>query len=423
MSLAAGDLVGTIAHANRARALVDEGDHLRQGAVSALLGLAHWTLGDLPTARARYAEAVACLVAAGYLPDVLGCSLTLGDIQIALGRLGDAERTYETGLLLAREQVGLRGTADMHVGLSEVLLERGDLDGARRELDASRDLGEHLGLPQHRYRWRVARARLLLAHGDPAGALDLLDEAQRVYDTDFSPAVRPIAALRARVLLAQGDLAATERWAADRGLGADDELRYVREFEHITLARVLLARGAAERSLGPAVELLDRLLAAADAGQREGSAIELLVLLALAHEASGDRRAATAALEQALVRAAPEGAVRVFVDAGPAVTSLLRTTSLTGPAREHADRVLAATAPGSAPASAPVRSGAGLVDPLSSRELDVLRLLRSDLSGPDIARELIVSLNTVRTHTKNIYAKLGVTNRRAAVRRAAELGL
>jgi LuxR family maltose regulon positive regulatory protein len=163
---------------------------------------------------------------------------------------------------------------------------------------------------------------------------------------------------------------------------------------------------------------LDRLFAAAEQGQRTGSAIEILVLVALARQRNGDHAAATRKLEQALVRAAPEGYVRIFLDQGPMVTSLIRSASLHGAARDHAQRVLG-TGSREPPASAP----SGLVDDLSSRERDVLRFLRSDLSGPDIARELVVSVNTVRTHTKSIYAKLGASNRREAVRRADELGL
>ena len=129
--------------------------------------------------------------------------------------------------------------------------------------------------------------------------------------------------------------------------------------------------------------------------------------------------AAFASLEQALTMAEPERYVRVFLDEGPPMAALLRAAAQQGVARDHVRRLVAG---GSATEqSPPVQRG--LVEPLSSRELDVLRLLRTDLSGPDIARELMVSLNTMRTHTKNIYAKLGVNNRRAAVRRARELDL
>jgi LuxR family maltose regulon positive regulatory protein len=143
------------------------------------------------------------------------------------------------------------------------------------------------------------------------------------------------------------------------------------------------------------------------------------VLQALLGQARGDVPAALAPLRRALSLAEPEGLVRVFADEGRPLGTLLRAVADRGPARAHVHRVLHAL---DGPAvTRPVQPG--LVDPLSSRELDVLRLLASDLDGPGIARELFVSLNTVRTHTKAVYAKLGVNSRRAAVRRAEELGL
>lgn len=219
--------------------------------------------------------------------------------------------------------------------------------------------------------------------------------------------------------LDQGDVDAAVEWAADRSVSAEDDLDYVHEYEHITLARTLVARGAAARlHLERAMGLLDRLRTKADEGQRTGSVVEVLVLLSRGHHVRGDAPAERAALEEALVRAAPEGLVRVFLDERAALRAGLEAGALQGAAADHARRVLATV-----PSDAPGPRRAGLVDELSSRELDVLRLLRSELSGPDIARELLVSLNTFRTHTKNIYAKLGVNNRREAIRRAAELRL
>ena len=419
LALLRGDVTNTIAHATRIFELAEATDHLQIGAASALSGLAYWRQGDLETARMHYANAVESFITADFIPDVLGCSLALADIQMAQGQLHDARKTFERGLELAHGQPALRGTADMHVGLSEVYLERNDLEAAARQLRLAREHGDRAGLPQNAYRWRVATTRLQHAEGDTSGALELLDEAERVYDTDFSPPVRPIPALRARMWLQQGNVDAAAAWVADRGLTPGDELDYLHEYEHITLARTLLAQHAGDRDrLAGVITLLDRLYAAADAGRRTGSAVELLVLLSTAHHESGDAGAARAALEAALARARPEGYVRVFIDDGPSIITTLQTSAWHGPAAEHARRVLATIAAG---APAPPRPG--LVEDLSSRELDVLRLLRSDLSGPDIARELLVSLNTLRTHTKNIYAKLGVNNRREAIRRAAELGL
>jgi LuxR family maltose regulon positive regulatory protein len=310
----------------------------------------------------------------------------------------------------------------MYVGMSELHRERDDLQTATRELLQSQELGEPTGMPQNRHRWRVAMARIREAEGDLDGALHLLDEAERLYVGDLFPDVRPIPALRARLHVTQGAVDQALGWAREQGLAVQDELTYLREFEHITLARVLLAQYAAERtelSLVGAIGLLERLLRAAEEGERTGSVIEILTLQALAYQTRGDSSAALAALRRALTLAEPEGYVRVFLDNGPPMAALLGAVAKQRAASSHVRRLLAAVS-GTEPSTAVDQ---GLIEPLSARELDVLRLLGTDLDGPDIARELVVSLNTIRTHTKNIYTKLGVNNRRAAVRRADELGL
>ncbi len=423
-ALARGDGPGTVRYARRALELSPADDHLGRASAAALMGLASWASGDLEAGHSGYAECMAGLRRAGHIADTFGCAIALADIRRVQGRLGEAMRTYEQALQRAPQQGGsvLRGTADMCVGMSEIHRERDDLPAATQELLRSQELGEHTGLPQNRYRWRVAMARIREADGDLGGALDLLNEAERLYVGDFFPNVRPVPALRARVRVAQGELGEALGWARERGLSVADDLSYLCEFEHITLARVLLAGYTAERAERPvqeATRLLERLLRAAEEGQRTGSVIEILVLQALARQAQDDIPAALASLRRAMTLAEPEGYVRIFADEGPPMASLLRAAAKQGIARNYVRRLLAAvnkTEDGT-PASQ------GLIEPLSERELDVLRLLGTDLDGPDIARELIVSLNTVRTHTKNIYAKLGVNNRRAAVRRARELDL
>ncbi len=423
-ALILGDAAGTVAHARRALDLVGEDEHLARGGAAGLLALASWTSGDLEEASRWYAAAMASLEKAGHLSDVIGCALALADIRLAQGRLGEALRVFERGLALATGQGGhvLRGAADMHVGISTILRERDDLEGARRHLSEAGALGEENGLPQNRYRSRVALAAIRQAQGDLDGALELLTEAERLYVGDFSPDVRPVAALKARVWIAQGRLAEASEWARERGLSAADELSYVHELEHATLARLLLAEGAHDRSARAtreATELLERLLAAAEEGGRNGSVIEILVLLTLARRAHDDVPGALASLHRALAMAEPEGYVRVVVDEGPPMAALLKLAAKQRNASRYVRRLLAAVAP----AEGRTLVEQPLIEPLSERELEVLRLLGSELDGPDIARELVVSLSTVRTHTRNIYAKLGVNSRRAAVRRAAELGL
>jgi LuxR family maltose regulon positive regulatory protein len=433
LALARGDVPATVSYARRALDLAPEDDHLTRGGAAGFLGLASWASGDLEAAHRTYADGMASLQKAGNISDAINGSIALANIRIAQGRLREAMGTYERGLRLATEQgdPAMRGTADMYVGMSELKREWGDLDAARQHLLRSKELGEHTGFPQNRYRWRVAMARIREAQGDLDGALDLLEEAERLYMSDFSPDVRPIPALKARLWVAQGRLDEALDWARERSLSAHDDPTYPREFEHVTLARVLLARYESDREERPireALGLLERLLQAAEEGERTGSVIEILMMQALAHQIQGGIPAALVPLEWALTLAEPEGYVRTFVDEGPPMEQLLLEAAARGIMPDYTRKLLAAFGaepPGRAgesplPTSPALRP---LVEPLSERELEVLRLFGTELSGPEIARELVVALSTVRTHTKSIYRKLGVNNRRAAVRRAAELGL
>ena len=420
LALVRGDVPGTVRHAQRTLDLALTEDHGVRAGAAGFLGLAFWTSGDLEAAHPAWAQCAAGLRRSGQIADIFGCAIAMADIRLVQGRLGEAMRTYDQALQRASVQDGpvLRGTADMYVGMSEVHRERGDLQAATQQLLRSQELGEYNGLPQNPYRWRVAMARIRQAEGDLGGALDLLDEAERLYVGDFFPNVRPVPALKARVWIAQGRLGEALGWAHEQGLSADDDLSYLREFEHITLARMLLARSRGE-PVHQVTRLLERLLLAAEEGGRTGHVIEILVLQALALQAPGPIPAALTCLERALTLAEPEGYVRVFVDEGPPIGSLLRAAEKQGTTRDYVRRLLAAVS--QTRQDSPGRQA--LIDPLSERELDVLRLPGTELDGPAIARELMVSLNTVRTHTKNIYTKLAVTNRRAAVRRAAELDL
>lgn len=426
LALALGDAAATVEHARRALDLLDEDDHYRRGAAAALQGLALWGSGDLQGAYDGYAESVSSFRRSGHIADVLGCTVTLADIRLTQGRLSDGLASYEQALRLAHDQTQpvRRGIPDMHVGISTILCERGDLDAAAEHLRLASQLGDSAGLPKYRYRWRSAKAQLVQARGDLGGAVQLLDEADRFFVADMSPNVRPIPAVRARVWLAQGRVREAVGWANEHGLSVDDELSYLREFEHVTLARVLLARHRlerAERSLPEALNLLGRLLEAAESGGRTGTVLEILVLQAVGHQLGGNIPAALAALGRALELAEPEGYLRVFVDEGAPMAVLLEAAADRGISPGGVRRLRAALGENDSRGHRR-EPGQILLEPLSEREREVLRLLETELSGPEIARQLVVSLNTVRTHTKSIYTKLGVNNRRAAVVRARDLG-
>jgi LuxR family transcriptional regulator, maltose regulon positive regulatory protein len=427
-----GDVPAAMKYAQQVLDLVPEDDHLPRGAATALLGLASWTSGDLETAHRMFSDGLASVLQSGNITDTIGGAVALASIRIAQGRLRQAMHTYEQGLQLATEhgEPELRGTADMYVGMSELCREHNDLHLATQHLLRSKELGEHTELPQNPSRWHVTMARILEAQGNLEGALDLLYEAERLYVSDFFPNVRPVAALKTRVWIAQGKLFEALDWIREQGLSAQDELSYLREFDHITLAKVLLAQYKSERterSILEAMELLERLLQSAEEGKRTGSVIEILIVQALAHHLKGNIPAALVPLERALTLAEPEGYVRIFVDEGNPMMILLKAALKQGIVSKYVLYLL--TALGKAEDIKPTKQVVNgtlnkkQCEPLSERERNVLRLLRTDLSGPDIARELMVSLNTLRTHTKNIYGKLGVNNRRAAVRCSEELDM
>jgi LuxR family maltose regulon positive regulatory protein len=419
------DIPGIIAHAERSFAFTPLDDHLGRAGAAGFLGIAYWTEGDLNAARRYWADCAEGLHQAGHLTDWIGATVAFGGISLARGALAEATQIYERALRSLGEWGGEtpRLTTDIHACLSELHLERGDLQAANQCLLKGREYDEYADLPPLGYRWQVASSLVRQAEGDLEAALGLLNHAEALRRNDFFPNVRPISAIKARLRLSAGDLNQAILWMAESGVAVDDPLTYLQEYEHITLARVLLAQGASGQvtaAEGGVVLLLERLSESARTGGRRGSLIEISVLQALAHRARNEIAAALAALESALTLAEPEGHIRVFVNEGPPMDALLRLAAKRGIRRVYVRTLLGAFGP-SQSRRKPLHPD--LIEALSERELDVLRLLRSDLDGPGIARHLLISLNTLRTHSKKVYEKLGVNNRRSAVSRAEELDL
>jgi LuxR family maltose regulon positive regulatory protein len=348
VALAIGDLARVTDQASRALELCSADNHLGRGGAAGLLGLGKWANGELEAGVEAFVDASGSLRRAGNLTDALSTTMVLADMLIPLGRLEETRRAYEAALREAEEKLaGAMPTADLHGGIAEVHVELGDLAAAEEHLAVGAALGDAAFSHEHHYRWFVSKAMLHQARSDFDVALEQLDQAEQHYRRGFFAEARPIGAMKARILILQGRLPEAQKWADNLSLTPSDNLTYLSEYAHITLARLMMAQGDARVDA-----FVGRLLAAAEAGGRRGVVAELRAL-----------------------------------DAPPAVKATAGSEGL------------------------------------SDRELQVLKLLATELTGPDIARQLFVSLNTLRTHTRHVFEKLGVNGRPAAVRRARELGL
>ncbi|WP_264357030.1 LuxR C-terminal-related transcriptional regulator [Pseudarthrobacter sp. MM222] len=430
LAQARGDAAGTSEHARHALALAGPGDHLARGAAAGFLGLAAWANGELSSALHTFTQAVASLHASGNLIDALSSTVVLGDMWLVAGRPGKARRLYRDALQLAEAQGEpvARATAELHVGLGEIDREAGDFAAATRHLTTAGEYFERAPMTESRYRWFVARALIARAEGSLDQATDLLDQAEQIYLPGFFPEVQPIGAMKARIWIAQGKTSEAAEWAQARGVSVTDEVSYLREFDHLTLVRLLLAQhrehpggGAREQ----ADRLLGRLLESAETSGRAGSMVEIRMLQALAQAVQGHRAQARGMLGRAFAEAPePAAYAGLFIAEGAPMMELLRDAADHGTADYHPRRLLNLAVPPKV--QAPLEGDqltSSADEKLSGRELQVLRLLDSELSGPEIAQTLFISPNTLRTHTRHIFTKLAVTTRRAAVRQARDRGI
>ena len=425
-----GDAEAAAALASAALAESSEEEWLLISSAQGHLAMAEWLRGRLREAEGRFESIVAGRQAAGQLTmTAYGC-YQLGQIQRAQGRLDAAVRTYRQALeaTAVPGQPPLPAAGPAYTGLAEVAYQQNELDAALQHVSEGIALCRRFIYAAALATGLVTLAWIRQATGDPAGALAAMSGARKAAP-DSGGLLNPVPAQWAQLLLAQGDLAGAARWVKDRGLSADDEPDYPREPGHLVLARVLLAQARP----GQALALLDRLHLAAVTHDRAGSLIEIQALRALALAVSGEETAGVAALAGALTLACPQGYVRVFADEGPPMAALVGRLIVAQRAGQAAAGVplgcLARlqrafdpehTPPDPGQGTAAVR---GIVEPLTTRELEVLGMLAAGRSNQAIAGELVVTLDTVKKHVSHVLGKLGAANRTEAVARARELGL
>ncbi len=426
-----GDAKGAAAFAAQALAGIGEGEWLLASVTRIHLGIAEWLHGRLAAAERAFASGVAGWQAAAQPTITAWRCYELAQVQRSQGRLDAAVRTCQQALEITAPpgRLPLPAAGPAYVSLAEVAYQRNELDTALRHVIKGIALCRQFVYTPPMAAGLLTLAWIRQASGDPAGALDAIGEAMQAAPVPAG-LLNPVPAQRARLLLGQGDLAAAARWTQEGGLGADDEPDYPNEPGHLLLARVLLAQGRPDRALA----LLDRLHAAAITQDRIGSVIEAGALRALALAAGGDDAGAVDALAGALTLACPQGYVRVFADEGPPMARLLARL-VAAQRAGHADaarvplgclaRLQRAFDADHTSAAGAKRTAvvSGLVEELTSRELEVVGMLAAGKPNQAIADELVVTVDTVKKHVSHVLGKLGAVNRTEAVARARALGL
>ena len=426
---ARGNTSATLNYAEEALRLTPEDGEYFRAQTKAILTSAHWASGNLKAAHSSMRDWILNAEKAGSTIFAVASAHGLAEILIAQGYLQEAVRTYQQSLqlALAHGREAQRFTAHHHMGLATLFLEMGEDEKAAQSFQTGLERGAHCTQVDWPYHKCVAQARWKEAEEEFDAALEWLEAAQQAYVMTLMPDSHPVGALKARIYLKQGRLAKAQNWVQKQSLSVDDEIRYLREFELMTLARVLLAeyqRSHTEGTIRDALHLLDRLLLVAEERERIGSAIEISILLALAHDAQGNRAKALEALKRALQWAEPEGYLRIFIDEGKTMTELvarLHKSQEDEGRKAYIRKLLNASEREGEPPSASLPQP--LIDPLSQRELEVLGLVAQGLSNDQISKKLYLSVSTVKGHNLRIFNKLQAKSRTEAVARARELGL
>lgn len=431
-----GDASGSIALARKGFERLPETNFHWRALASLSLGNGYLISGEYQAADEHFGNAIREGLLASNYHIVFTAVANQAESRTIRGLLREGEDALQQGLQIIRDweagagrqsrtgarHTGMIPTASLvYCGLAELSIERRDLVAAGQYVQQALDLAEQGGFVVAEISALVAQAHLERARGMPERGLAWIEQAVKTIQGPQAQALSGLLqADRMRLLLAMGDLSPAEELLEGVGSTPGAGSGYLSEVNAILLLRLYRARGQCQ--LG--IELAKQMLAAAEEDQRQGRALEIRLQLALLYQPSGDFSAALAALREAVQFGVPRGYCEIYLEAGEGMRALLqallRSLPANDPLRAPARRILEAFPSGERGAGKPNEQ---LIEPLSERELEVLRLVAQGSSNQQIASHLIVSIGTVKSHVHHIQAKLGSHSRIELVQRAKDLGL
>jgi len=386
------------------------------------LGLAFEFSGDSNAAEAAFQEAATLSIEQKNIHILPMAISHLGQLQVLQGSLYQADNTYRQALKSGAQITGkhspVAGIAE--IGLGILYYEWNELEKSHQHFIAGIELGKQWNNSEILLAGHFGLARLDLTQGNFARAFALLKELETILSDNQAQMLLPaVHAFRARLWIYQGNLTDANRWLQSANLQLDGTLTYLQESDYITYARFLIAG----QQWDDADRLISHLIEFADSGNRNTRIIELLILQSLVQQGQGQSRRAEETLARALKIAEPEGYIRTFLDEGPALVALLYPLVADATSSAYTREILRAFRMQEIESQEIEDSQSDLIEPLSDREIEVLQCLAEGLSNREIALKLTVSLSTIKTHTRNIYGKLGVNSRTQAIAQAKIWGL
>jgi len=417
-----GDLDETVRYANLSLQHTPPDDLLQRSQINVTLGFSNWANGNLEAALNTMNEWMSSMLKLGNVMFVVASGFAVADILVGLGRLEDAEKSLIHSLELAKT-LGLDAEnilAHHYLGLAMIARERNDRTTFSKYFQIAEETGSTSTLADWAYRYELAKAAIHEGDADFENALLALEKAQASYVMNPIPVLRTTDALKARIHIKQNRLKKAHDWVQKQKLSVSDEVTFLSEFDHLTLARLHIQEG----DFSGVSEMLGRMLRAAEAQNRKGSRLEILFTLSLLHNAQGNTTHALKALEQALTLAEPEGYIRLFIEGGEPMHEMLEILSKDQkkPLKMFVNKLLSAFSEVKNKTSTSTRSSI-LVEPLTDREIEILRLVAQGFSNDEISRQLFVAISTIKGHNLRIFDKLQVKNRTEAVAKAREIGL